>query len=151
MIITAQSHIIQHSPYKLYNESYPSSTVIFLLVTWLESWSSYLVAATWISSSWALPSGSIYRCSYYANWSSNNLFSSTQTFKLPLTLFNCESKQFNKLSDQLVCLSVCLHFWNSSFKRFSSQSEHRLRLTIQSDDSILSAESSDISCSIKTQ
>ena len=36
-------------------------------------------------------------------------------------------------------------------KGSSSQSEHSLRLTNQSEDSILSAVSADISCSIKTQ
>ena len=74
------------------------------------------------------------------------------------SLFNCESKQFNNLSDQLVCvcvclfvcLCVCLHFWNSSLKGSPSQSEHSLRLTNQSEDSIISALSADISCSIKT-
>ena len=51
-----------------------------------------------------------------------------------------------------ICVFVCLcHSWNSSFKRFTSQSEHSLRLTNQSEDSILSAVSADISCSIKTQ
>ena len=64
-----------------------------------------------------------------------------------LLVFNCESKQFNNLSDQL----VCLHSWNSSVKGSPSQSEHSLILTNQSEDSILSAVSADISCSIKTQ
>ena len=66
-------------------------------------------------------------------------------------VFNCESKQFNNLSDQFVCLSVCATFEILLLKGSSSQSEHSLRLTNQSEDSILSAVSADISCSIKTQ
>ena len=66
------------------------------------------------------------------------------------------AKEAVQQSIRSICLSVCLfvclcHSWNSSFKRFTSQSEHSLRLTNQSEDSILSAVSADISCSIKTQ
>ena len=53
-----------------------------------------------------------------------------------------------------VCLFVCLSvstFEILLLKGSSSQSEHSLRLTNQSEDSILSALSADISCSIKTQ
>ena len=38
-----------------------------------------------------------------------------------------------------VCVSVCLHFWNSSVKGSPSQSEYSLRLTNQSEHSIISA------------
>ena len=49
-----------------------------------------------------------------------------------------------------VCLSVST-FEILLLKGSSSQSEHSLKLTNQSEDSILSAVSADISCSIKTQ
>ena len=47
-----------------------------------------------------------------------------------------------------VCLSVCHKSWNSSVNISQSQSEHSLRLTDQSEDSIRSAVSAEISFSI---
>ena len=67
-----------------------------------------------------------------------------------LVLFNCESKQFNNLSDQCVFCLFVTTFEILLLKGSSSQSEQSLRLTNQSEDSILSAVSADISCSIKT-
>ena len=43
-----------------------------------------------------------------------------------------------------VGFSVCLHFWNSILISSPSQSEHCLRLTNQSEDSIWSAVSAEI-------
>ena len=68
-----------------------------------------------------------------------------------MAIFNCESKQFNNLSDQCVFCLFVTTFEILLLKGSSSQSEHSLRLTNQSEDSILSAVSADISCSIKTQ
>ena len=46
-------------------------------------------------------------------------------------------------------MSVCLcHFSYSSLKKFTSQLEHSLRLTHQSEDNIRSAVSTEIRCSI---
>ena len=58
-------------------------------------------------------------------------------------IFNCESSSSTIYQIHFVCVSVCLHFWNSSVKGSLSQSEHSLRLTNQSEDSILSAVSAD--------
>ena len=51
-------------------------------------------------------------------------------------------------STMSVCLFVCHKSWNSSVNSSPSQSEQSLRLTDQSEDSIRSAVSAEISFSI---
>ena len=66
-----------------------------------------------------------------------------------LYIFNCESSSSTIYNVCLfVCLSVCHKSWNSSVNSSPSQTEHSLRLTDQSEDSIRSAVSAEISFSI---
>ena len=77
----------------------------------------------------------------------------TQLAQVTGAVFNCESSSSTIYNVCLsvclfVCLSVCHKSWNSSVNISQSQSEHSLRLTDQSEDSIRSAVSAEISFSI---
>ena len=53
---------------------------------------------------------------------------------VPLLKFFLTAKEAVQQSIRSMCLFVCLcHSWNSSFKRFTSQSEHSLRLSNQAE------------------